>query len=406
MLVTEQLPYIRSVALGISFRVGGRDDPEELAGLCHLNEHMVFKGTERLDARSISYAAESLGAEFNAFTDKEITCFYSRFPSDQQVAVTELLAEIVAGPAFAPAELEKEKGIILEEIRAADEDPDTRTFQLIFEALYEDDPLSRPITGTHDTVTRMEPRFLLRTYADWYHAGTCAVVAVGDVRHEELARVLERRLGHWARGQRMTRPVPSTAPNGRRCETRKDLSQVYVCLGRPVLAYPDTRRHALAVLNTALGGGLSSRLFQRLRETEGLVYSVSSFTELFEDCGMLGIYFLAEAKKLGRCLAVLKEELSRLRREQLTNEEFQRALVMTKSSLLLALESPAGRMMRLVRSLHLLGQVQPAEEAVQALNRLTLDEVNRLSDEVVVSEDLSAAAVGPLQSSEFERLLS
>lgn len=405
LLVTQQMPYIRSLALGISFRVGGRDDPDDLTGLCHLNEHMVFKGTEQLDARAISYAAESLGAELNGFTDKELTCFYSRFPSDQQTAVAELLAEIVAHPAFAPAELEKEKGVIVEEIRAADEDPDSRVFQLAFESLYDSDPLSRPVNGRPETLARMDADLLRRTYADWYHSGTCVVVAVGDVRHEELLAVLKRKLGHWQPGSAMVRRPPTLSHRSLRTETRKDLSLVYLCLSRPVFAYKDPRRHALAVLNTALGGGLSSRLFQRLRETEGLVYSVSSFAELFEDSGMLGIYFAAEASKLGRCLEVLREELNRLRSDRLSTEEFQRALVMTRSSLLLALESPTGRLMRLIRTMHLLGRPQPVGESLQALDRLTLEEVNQLCAEVISPDDWSAAAVGPLSAAEFARLL-
>jgi len=405
LLVTEQLPHVRSVCLGLAFRVGGRDDPESLAGLCHLNEHMVFKGTADMDARAISFAAESLGAELNAFTDKELTCFYGRFPSDQQVRVTGLLAEIVGRPAFDPDELEKEKGVIAEEIRSSDEDPDSMTFNLVFEALYGRHPMGLPINGTVESVGRLEPAFLRRIYPEWYHVGTGVVAAAGDVRHEELAATLERNFAGWPKlaPQERTRPVP--LPANCRVQTRKDLSQVYLCLTMPAFAYSDPRRHALAVLNTAFGGGLSSRLFQRLRETEGLVYSVSSFAELFEDSGLFGIYFVTDARKLARCVEVLREEIARVRREKLSPEEFERAHNMTRSSMLLALESTTSRMLRLARMHHLLGRVATVDETLERLNRLTLDEVNGLVDEVFCSPGFHAGSVGPVAEDELAALL-
>jgi predicted Zn-dependent peptidase len=405
LLITERLPLFRSVCLGLAFRLGGRDDPPDLAGLCHVNEHMVFKGTERLDARAISFAAESLGAELNAFTDKELTCFYGRFPSDQQLPVTGLLSEIVARPAFAPAELEKEKEVIAEEIRTGEEDPDSKAFSLAFEALYSDHPMGWPISGTVESVRRLEPEYLRRAYAERYHAGNAVAVAVGDVRHEELARTIEREFGHWPKLAAETRRPPAPVPAVARVATRKDLSQVYLCLAVPTFAYPDPRRHALSILNTAFGGGLSSRLFQRLRETEGLVYSVSSFAELFEDSGLLGIYFVADGRKLERCLSVLREEISKLRQTRLNQEEFDRALNMTKSSILLSLESLTSRMLRLARTQHLLGRVTAIDETLNRLNRLKLDDVNGLVDEILGAPGFHAGGVGPLTEAGLNQLL-
>ncbi|MEO0082251.1 MAG: pitrilysin family protein [candidate division WOR-3 bacterium] len=405
LLITEQLPHVHSVCLGLAFRIGSRDDPKDLVGLCHLNEHMVFKGTDRLSARDISYAAESLGAELNAFTDKETTCFYGRFPSDQQVPVTELLCDIVARPAFNQLELEKEKGVIAEEIRSADEDPDSKTFNLTFQAFYQNHPMGWPISGTLDSLARAEPEFLRRVYAERYHVGTGLAVAVGEVRTDELAQCIERTLGHWPRFAPPVRTRPVPAPAGEMVETRRDLSQVYICLAVPAFPFADLRRHALAIFNTAFGGGLSSRLFQRLRETEGLVYSVSSFAELFEDSGFIGVYFVAEASKLTRCLEVITDELERLRRHRFGSDEIERALIMTRSSILLALESPTSRMLRLARSQQLLGQVQPLDEALACLDRVKHAEINDLADQLFSAPGFCVGAVGPIEPVELRRLL-
>lgn len=403
-VVTERLPHIRSVALGLAFRIGGRDDPDGAAGTAHLVEHMIFKGTADRNARAISIAAESLGAELNAFTDKEMTVFYGRCPGDTQVPVTELLAEIVGRPAFDETELAKEKSVIAEEVRSTDEDPDSKTINLTLAALYPDQPLGRPVVGTLESVAAAGHDTLRRLYEDRYHAGTCIAVIVGDVRHDELIDTLERRLGHWQRRPAPTREKAQPGPPCLLSATRQELSQVYFCRVRPLFSYADPRRYALSILNSALGGGMSSRLFQRLREDEGLVYSVSSFAELHQDTGLLGVYFVTDRRKLERCLAVLDEEIARLRRERLDRDEFERALNMTKSSVLLALESPASRMFRMARTLHLLDRVVTVDETLDAYNRLTLEDVNRLLDEVLTDGDWHVGAVGPATQDELTRL--
>ncbi|MFO7675994.1 MAG: pitrilysin family protein [bacterium] len=405
-LISERLPWVSSVALGLAFKIGSRDDPAGTAGLAHVFEHMVFKGTPGLSARDISVRSESLGAELNAFTDKELTVFYGRGPGDTRRETTELLAEIVARPAFAPAELAKEQAVIAEEIRSTEEDPDSKALGLTLEALYPDGPMGWPVAGTLESVAGLDSTLLGRLYPERYHCGTGLAVVVGDVDHDELAAALDARLGSRA----STSPGPARAPavagppavlTGRRDE----LTQVYACLAWPVFGYADERRYALSLLNNALGGGVSSRLFQRLREDEGLVYSISSFTELYADTGLVAVYFVADRRRLERCLAVLDEELARFRRELVSREEFDRALNMTLSSVLLAQESPASRMLRLARTRHLLGRVVGIDETVAAYRRLALDDVNRLVGAVFDDSRPRVGAVGPLATGELARLL-
>jgi predicted Zn-dependent peptidase len=368
-------------------------------------EHMVFRGTADKDVIAINIAAESHGAELNAFTDKEATCFYGRFPGDQFEPVTALLSEIVSGPAFRAEELAKEKEVVSEEIRTAQEDPDTLAMNLVFRALYGEQEMGRPIIGTLDSVAGLADRDLAGFYRNHFGTGCGVAVAVGDVDHERLCAVLAGLL----KGSAACRPPVRKGVTPQQLQvlaaTRKELTQVYLCLARPALVYSDPRRYALSVLNMALGGGVSSRLFQRLREREALVYSVGSFAEQYSDSGLLGVYLVTDHRKLGRCIEVLREELDRLRRERLTGEEFERARNMTKSSVLLGLESASARMMRLARAWHLLGRVVTVDETVAEYNRLTMPDVERLIDELLAEDRWYAGAAGPLAEDAVRKTL-
>lgn len=394
VILTERLEHVRSVSLGIDFRLGSRDDPAGHSGTAHLIEHMVFKGTQEMNAQAINIAAETHGAELNAFTDREATCFYGRFPGDRRRPVAALLTGIVSAPLFAPAELAKEKQVVADEIRTADEDPDSTAVNLLLQAAFGDGPLGLPVAGTVDSVSRISDTDLRSFYNSFYGSGCCVVAAVGDVNHEEVVELAAAHLDRPARCAVNRIPAAFMPPRAL-MQTRSDLTLVYVCLSRPAFAYGDERRYALSVLNTALGGGVSSRLFQRLREDEALVYSVSSFTELFADTGLLGIYFVTDCRKLGRCLAVLKEELLRLLQERIKPDEFERALNMTRSSVLLSLESPTNRMLRLARTWLLLGRVISVDETLAGFDRLTREEVSDLVEELLAPDGFHVGAVGP-----------
>jgi len=394
-VITEKLPYLHSVTLGFAYRVGSRDDPPAKEGTAHLIEHMIFKGTEDLDSRRINIIAEAHGAELNGFTDKEGTCFYARFPADQINIIVDLMGKILSAPAFTEIELSKEKEVVREEIRAGEEDPETCVLNLLMQALYGSSPLGRPAIGTLDSITSITRDDLVRFYKNYYRAASGVAVAVGEVNHELLLKRLDG-LDGWA-GEQPPRPSSFPEKSEMLTRTRTDISQVHLCLAVPTFAYGDPRRYALSVLNTLLGGGVSSRLFQRLREEEGLVYSVGSFAELYQETGFLGIYFSAEHQKLPRCIAVLNEEISRLYREKITFEEFERAMVMTRSAVLLGMEAPINRMLRLSRGYLLLNRVQTIEETIAAFNQVTQEDVVQLIDELFAGRHFYGSAVGPIE---------
>ncbi|MEO0074345.1 MAG: pitrilysin family protein, partial [candidate division WOR-3 bacterium] len=233
VVITEKLPHVRSIALGVSYALGSRDDPQGQEGICHLIEHMVFKGTETMSGKEISIAAESHGAELNAFTDREATCFYGRFPADQSGPVTRLLAEVVSRPGFDPAELEKEKNVIAEEIRATEEDPEAQAVNLLFRAVYGEQPMGRPIAGTCGSLGQISRSHLFDFFRAHYGTGCSVVVAAGDVEHDQLVELLTPALTVNSGCRQPARQRAVVRPPASAVQSRPDISQVHVCMARP-----------------------------------------------------------------------------------------------------------------------------------------------------------------------------
>ncbi len=404
-VITEALPYLHSVALGIFFKQGSRDDSLEQQGITHLIEHMFFKGTHKRSAKELSYYIESLGGMMDGFTARETTGVFSRFTSDHLRAVIELLGDILSQPKFDGQDFLKEKEVIYEEIKSIEENPEDMALELLLKAIYAPHPLSFPVTGSETTIRNLSREAMVEYYQQRYSLDRVLVVAVGDIRAEEIHAGIQTNL-HLRSGTNGSPRIPPQ-PQGPRLETqfRSDLSQVYIGLGKPILAYTDERRYALSLLNTALGGGLSSRLFQRLREEEGLVYSVNSFLELAEDSGLLGIFFITDKQKVTRAFNAIFEEIEKLRNDKLTPRELEIARNLTTGSLLLSLENPTSRMMRWARLELILGTLVGIEESLERYNAVTADEVNRLIDDIFTDRPFSMSSVGPLPENELEKFL-
>lgn len=404
-VITESLPYFHSVALGIFFKQGSRDDGFERQGLTHLIEHMFFKGTQKRSAKELSLCIESLGGVMDGFTSRDTTGIYARFASEHLRPVIELLGEILSQPKFDAKDFLKEKEVIYEEIKSIEENPEDMALELLLKALYAPHPLSFPVTGSEATIRNLSRDELVRYYEHQYRLDKVLVVAVGDVRTDETYEGVRANLllKPGTDGEKRIPPLPQ--PPRLETKFRSDLSQVYIGLGKPVIAYTDERRYALSVLNTALGGGLSSRLFQRLREEEGLVYSVSSFLELGEDSGLLGIFFITDKQKLARTFSVIFKEIEKLRKQGLTPEELEVARNLTKGTLVLNLENPTARMMRWARLELILGRLVGVEETLERYTAITRDDINQLIDEIFNDQPFSLSGVGPLSEKELEKIL-
>ncbi|MDH5186120.1 MAG: insulinase family protein [candidate division WOR-3 bacterium] len=400
-VITEKLPYLHSIALGIIFDRGSRDEAENEQGISHLLEHMFFKGTTNRTAREISIFAESKGTIIDGFTSKENTGVYARFLSENFAPIIDLSCEVLSSPLFAANELEKEKGVIYEEIKSAQEDPEDQMLNLLFKVLYEPHPMGFPITGTLQSLEPIDAQALRNYYQKNYGKRSAIVVGVGEIEHNALCDLISEKLNIAQDDSKNSRMTPNFKKPNYQFEPRQELTQVFVSMAKPIFSFQDERRYALSVLNTALGGGLSSRLFQRLREEEGLVYTISSFVDLFLDSGILGVYFVTDYKKLAKGINTVLEEINKLRQQKFQPEEFETASNLTKSSILLALENPLSRMMRLAKTELLLKRVLTVDETLAAYNRLTLDSLNTLIEEVLPDDDFFISCVGPLKENDL-----
>ena len=384
----------RPLSLGIWARLGSRDEPAERAGITHFLEHMVFKGTTRRTAFQISEEIDALGGYLNAVTSKEYTAYYVDVLPEHLEDALDVLADLVRNPLFRPEDIEREKGVVLEEIRMQEDDPQDRVFELFSERLWDGDhPLARPITGRAETVSRFTRDDLLERFA-LYDAERLFVVAVGGVEPERVYKAVEAQLGDLGVAPKaLPGRTPPTPRGGLHLEDR-DLQQAHVCLGTAGVGQHDPRRYALELLNAILGGGMSSRLFKRIREELGLAYAVVSSASYFSDCGSFVIYLGTEPKNAPQAVEICREEIEKLVQEPVPPDELERAKEKLKGNLLLGLEGSHARMMRLGIS-EIYGTHRPLDEVLARLRAVTAEDVQRLAQDVFGRNELLLAVVGP-----------
>lgn len=396
--IQEDFPFLPSAALGIIFDFGSRD--EEIQGMTHFIEHTFFKGTRGKTAREISLTAESLGAHIDGFTTREATGLYARCLKDKTKEVLALLWEIVALPLFPEEEIEKEKMVIFQEIREIEEDPEDKVFSILFESIFPNHPLGQKIAGSFETVKEFSRGKILNYFQSSYTEERVLLVSIGNFLPPDLS-FLPSVNSLPASFKKRERPnFPKKAV---RVERRKELESVYIVIAQPIFVKPHNR-YALSVLNTAFGGSLSSRLFQRLREEEGLVYQISSFFDLYSDCALFGIYFVTSQKFAQKALKIIGEVRERCYKDLFLPKEIEVALNLTKSSVILSQESPLHRMFALTKSELLFGEILTLEEVLTNYEKVGLEEVNFLVREVLIPPSV-IAAVGNLKEEELEPFL-
>jgi predicted Zn-dependent peptidase len=393
-VVTERMESVRSVALGLWIGTGSAVEDEPEAGLSHLIEHMLFRGTARYRSLEIDQLFDAMGAELNAGTGKETTSVYSRVLDRHLERALDVMADMVWRPAFDGAELEQEREIVLEEIAMYEDDPQDKVFDVLGEAVFGAHPLGRAIIGRADVVGSTSPDALRDFHGTRYVPTNVVVAAAGSVDHDRLVALVEEagieRAGASA-------PALPDAPDAQPARVRffaKDTEQYHVCLGAPGLARDDERRFALRVLDNILGGTSSSRLFQEVRERRGLAYSVYSFQSLYAGTGQIGLYLGTRPDNVGRALQVVADELDRFRSEPATEEELERSKENVKGRVLLALESTTARMNRLGSSVLAEMPLLSVDEVEARIDAVTLDDVAELAGELLAPERLSAAGIG------------
>jgi predicted Zn-dependent peptidase len=392
-IVTETMPSVRSVSLGFWVGTGSRVETDDQAGLSHLIEHLLFKGTAKYGSLEIDQIFDGMGAELNAGTGKETTSVYARVIDQHLIEAFDVMADMVFRPAL--TDVESERAVILEEIAMYEDDPQEKVFDVLGDAVFGEHPLGRAIIGRAPVIANTPVPAIARFHAARYVPSNVVIAAAGAVDHDALVSLAAERVASNGDGDRPSPPEPAPAPSApRRCFERKDTEQYHVCLGAPALSRHDDRRFALRVLDSILGGTSSSRLFQEVRERRGLAYAVYSFTSAYQDTGQVGLYLGTRADNLTEALAVVGTELERLREQPATDDELARAKENLKGRVVLALESTGARMNRLGSEVLAGAPLLSLDEVVERIDGVSHDDLAELVEDLWRPGLLSAAGIG------------
>ncbi|NOZ57272.1 MAG: insulinase family protein [Calditrichaeota bacterium] len=394
-VVTERMPNVRSAALGVWVEAGSRDEDASVNGVSHFLEHMLFKGTEHRTARQIAEALESVGGSLNAFTTKELSCYSAHVLDEDLPLAVEVVSDLLLHPAFDPAEIEKEKQVILQEISQYRETPEEVIFERFYRTVFDNHPLAQEIHGTEENVLNMSRETLVAHMRRHYTAPRMVVAVAGNVEHEAVVDLARQHFADALPGEkRSLDPVPRFQA-GRVQEKHGNCQQAHICVGGRGLAYGDDRKFPLLVLDTLLGGGMSSRLFQNIRENLGLAYSVYSFLDFLADTGVYGVYAATEVGNAERTEELIREELAQLARGDVRSEEVDRTKRQLKGSLLLGLESTGSRMNRLARLEIYLGRHYTLDEVAEAIDSVTRDAVAEVAEQIYRPENTASVTLLP-----------
>jgi predicted Zn-dependent peptidase len=399
-VVTEALPELRSVTIGAWVGSGARDESDQEWGASHFLEHLLFKGTEERSAQEIAHAIESVGGEMNAFTTHEQTVFYVRVPDVHMSRAFDVLSDVLWRPAFRAEDVESERRVILEEIGMREDIPDDLVHELFAEALFPDHPLGREVLGGVDSITEMTRDRIASYHGAHYFPSNMVLAAAGNLTHEQLLEAVAARFPS-GNGGRPPRPRTEPAAAVPVAVVTRDTEQDHVVLGVRAFSSMDPDRYALAVMNQVLGGGMSSRLFQEVRERRGLAYSVFSYQASFDDAGFLALYAGTAPERVNETLEVLRAELDRLRRDALSDTELDAAKGHLTGSLAMSLESSASRMRRLGRAEMVEGDVPSLDDVVGRIDAVGHDDVGRVIERVLGDVTPTLAVVGPHSAADF-----
>lgn len=394
-VVSQRMEHAATVSLGIWIGSGSRDELPHEHGLAHLLEHMAFKGTARRTALEIAEEIETVGGDLNAATSVEYTCYTARVLGSDLGLAVDILSDILTAPALTDEELKREKGVILQEIGAVQDTPDDLVYDRFLQAAFPDQPLGRPILGTAKTVKSFTPDAIRAYLARHYHAGNMVLAASGAVDHAELVALAEKHLATLPAPPAMAEPRESGEYRGGEARIKSDEEQVHLVLGFPGKPFANGAHYALQIFSSVLGGGLSSRLFQEVREKRGLAYAIDAFHWPFSDCGVFGIGAGTAPDDVGELIELALACL-RQAAEDVSEVEVARARAQMKVGLLASLESPGGKLEQMARQVLLFGRAIPREELAARLDAVTLEDV-RAAGRSLLGHQPTIAAVGPLQ---------
>ena len=395
-VATEAMPGLKSAAIGVWVLAGGRHERAEQNGIAHFLEHMAFKGTARRSALEIAEAIEDVGGYINAYTSREMTAYYARVLEDDVGLALDVISDILLNPAFEASEIEVERGVILQEIGQVLDTPDDIVFDWLQEAAYPDQPLGRTILGPEERVQAFGRGDLTRFVHEHYGPGRMILCAAGAVDHDAICREAERLFGHLAPSGAPALIQPARWQGGERREI-KALEQVHFALALEGPDYRDPAIHAAQVWATAMGGGMSSRLFQEIRESRGLCYSIFAQAGAYEDTGLTTIYAGTSAEDIGELVDITVAEMRRAA-DDMSDAEVARARAQMKAGMLMGLESPSNRAERLARMLSIWGRVPPVEEQIARIEAVTTRDVRDFAGRMAGRTGTALALYGPAEA--------
>lgn len=396
-VIGEPMPHYRSVSMGVWVDAGSVCENEAEAGASHFIEHMLFKGTERRTAAEIAAEMDAIGGNLNAFTAKECTCFYAKVLDEHLPRAADMLADLLRNSKFDEADIEREKGVVCEEILMTEDSPEDMAHETLCALLYENTPLAKPILGTQESVRSFTRETLMDYMGRHYMPNNIVISCAGHFEREALMDALNRYFAGGGMGERSPRKVSTLSGGHRFRAVEKDIEQVHLCLGFPGFALDEDGQYALFVLNNALGGSMSSRLFQSIREARGLAYSVYSYPSSYTETGYFALYAGTGEGTAEQVTALILEELEKLRKNGLTKEEFIRSKEQLKGSYMLGQESTSARSNAIGKMELLRGRVYSEEEIMQRIERITMDDVQAILPKVLDENAMCASAVGRVE---------
>lgn len=392
-VIGERIAHFRSVSVGLWIGSGSQFEIPAEAGASHFIEHMVFKGTKKRSARAIAEEMDAVGGQLNAFTAKECTCFYAKVVDEHLPLAMDVLADLVVSPTFDAGELEKEKGVVIEEIAMSEDTPEDLAHEMLMLAHFGDQPVARPILGNAGRIASYSRDELADYWRRHYRPQNAVLALAGNYDWARVVALAESLLGGWTAEGFERRPCVTNAVAPTMLVREKDIEQIHICLGYPGLRLGDDRNYALSLFNSVFGGSMSSRLFQKIREERGAAYTVYSYPNAYTDAGMLSVYAATNADAAVEVCAMLREEARKIAAEGMTRQEFDMAREQLKASYILGLESTSARMQSIGRRMLLMNQTRTETEVLDRVNALKFGEVNDLMREILDS-DCSIALVG------------
>lgn len=394
-LVTERMPHVRSVSIGLWVDCGSRDESDEMAGTAHLLEHLLFKGTNRRSARDIAVAFDAIGGEVNAFSAKEYTCYYARVSDTDAAMATDILLDMFTDSVLRDEDIESERKVVIEEIHMTNDTPDDLVHEMFSEAAWPGHALGREIAGTAETVGAMSASGIRDFYASGYKSGRLVVAAAGQIEHDELSAMLTQRLeagNLWRRSLQ----TPPAASMGRAVYDTRDTEQAHLVWGCECPGRDDPDRYAMAILNVLYGSAMSSRLFQQIREDRGLAYAVFSGYQSYMESGLFSVYAGTQESTAVEALKIVRDEARDLASGGVTDSELEMARGHLKGSLVLSMDDPGGRMSRLGKAEIVHGEISTVEELLERIDSVTSADVTRVAKRIFGSPGFVVSSVGPV----------